>query len=329
MIHRLEIENFYSVSERQVVDLAVGQKVPDEPGRLVEIHTQSEERAPRVVAIFGANASGKSNILRAIAFLAWFVQFSFQYPASKSLPYFKFQTRQFIGAPTRLSVSFAGLEKPLEEGATKTCPYVYTLVLSGRGDDPDHVLTESLFYRPSNAKRFTRVFERTSDGGVKAANWVGLGRELGLLENILRPDASVVSTLGQLNNSLALSLIRSAAAIRSNILLTKFDLNDEDLLKNYALDEELLDSLNRDIRRIDLGVDRVEILSRNGAPIASFTHSGLDGPIELPFESHGTKEFVKIFPLLHKALKDGGVAVIDELDAAIQALLRKCDEGFT
>lgn len=317
MIYRLEIENFYSVRERQVIDLTVNKKVPEEPGRLVPIHDDSEDRAPSVVAIYGANASGKSNVLRAIAFLSWFVRSSFQYPAAKGLPYFKFQTQDGIDAPTRLSVTFSGLENPLEAGATKTCPYMYTLELSPRDQGADRVLAENLHYRPSGAPRFIRVFERGADRNVKAAPWVGLGRELGVLESILRPDASVISTLGQLNNALALILIQSAAAIESNILLTKFELDELDLLKDYAQDGKLLEALNRDIRRIDLGVDKVEILARNGAPIASFTHSGLDRPIEMPFESHGTKEFVKVFPTIHRALALGGIAIVDELDAAI------------
>ena len=75
MIYKLEIANFYSVREPQVIDLTVGRKVPEEAGRLVKIHDGSEDRAPRVIAIYGANASGKSNVLRAIAFLSWFVQF--------------------------------------------------------------------------------------------------------------------------------------------------------------------------------------------------------------------------------------------------------------
>ncbi len=93
MIYRLEIENFYSVRERQVIDLVVSKKVPDEPGRLVPIHDCSEDRAPRVVALFGANASGKSNVLRAISFIGWFVRNSFQHQANQLLPYQKFSTR--------------------------------------------------------------------------------------------------------------------------------------------------------------------------------------------------------------------------------------------
>lgn len=317
MIYRLEIENFYSVRERQVIDLTVGKKVPDEPMHLMPIHEGAEDRAPNVVAIYGANASGKSNVLRAIAFLSWFVQFSFRHPATSELPYAKFNTRAMIDASTRLSVTFAGLEEPLKPGSSITCPYVYVLELSARGKNGDRVLNESLHYRPSGTSRFIRVFERDASGTVKSAQWVGLGRELGVLENILRPNASVISTLGQLNNALALVLMRSANLIDTNILMTKFELTDLEISTHYAENAVLLSALNRDIGRIDLGVDRVEILARNGAPVASFNHTGLDLPIELQFESHGTQQFVRVYPTIYRALAQGGIAVVDELDVAI------------
>lgn len=317
MIYRLEIENFYSVRERQVIDLTVGKKVPDEPGRLVNIHDSVKERAPRVVAIYGANASGKSNVLRAIAFLAWFVQFSFEHKARTPLPYQKFQTRDSIDKPTRLSITFAGLENPLATEEIRTCPYVYTLELASRDGGDDRISSESLHYRPTGSSRLVRIFERNSAGAVKAANWVSPSREISVLESILRPDASVIATLGQLNNKLALSLIQSANSIDTNILITRFEDNDLELLKNYALNTELLDALNRDIRRIDLGIDQVQILAENGAPVASFTHAGLDHPIRMPLESHGTQQFLRIYPTLHKALAIGGIAVVDELDVAI------------
>lgn len=318
MIYRVEIENFYSVRERQLIDLTVGKKAPDEPGRLIPIYHGAEERAPRVVAIYGANGSGKSNVLRAIAFLAWFVRDSFQHPAKQELPYMKFQTGATIAAPTRLSITFAGLEDPLAENSTLTCPYVYTLELSPREVGAgDKVLYESLYFRPSASSRMTRVFERDALGKVKTASKVSLGREHGVLESILRPDASVIATLAQLNNELALTFSAAAESIRSNILVTRIERQDMWLLSEYAANVRLLDALNRDIRRIDLGVDEVKIFARNGAPIAAFTHTGLDHPIEMPLESHGTQQFVRIYPTLHLALELGGIAVVDELDVAI------------
>ncbi|GGB27469.1 MULTISPECIES: AAA family ATPase [Rhodobacterales] len=317
MIYKLEIANFYSVREPQVIDLTVGRKVPEEAGRLVKIHDGSEDRAPRVIAIYGANASGKSNVLRAIAFLSWFVQFSFEHKARTLLPYQKFLTEAQGSMPTKLSITFAGLEDPLTDGATRTCPYVYSLELGTRSGGEDRVLHESLHYRPSGSARLVRVFERDGAGAVKVAPWLGLGRELTVLESILRPDASVIATLGQLNNRLALSFVQAANAIDTNILLTRFERNDFDLLTGYARNPELLSALNRDIRRIDLGVDQVQILAENGGPVASFTHAGLDQPIRMIFESHGTQQFFRVYPTIHRALALGGVAVIDELDVAI------------
>lgn len=317
MIHKLEIANFYSVREPQEIDLTVGRKVPDEPGRLVRIHDASEGRVPLVIAVYGANASGKSNVLRAIAFLSWFVQFSFEHKARALLPYQKFLTDAQAAAPTRLSITFAGLEEPLDPEATKTCPYVYALELGPRNGGEDRVVHESLHYRPSGAARMVRIIERDETGTVKAAPWLGLGRELAVLENILRPDASVIATLAQLNNQLALRFVQSASTIETNIFVTRFERNDLDLLTDYARDPGLLNALNRDIQRIDLGVDLVQILAENGGPVASFTHAGLDRPIRMAFESHGTQQFFRTYPTLHRALAFGGIAVIDELDAAI------------
>lgn len=321
MIYQLEIENFYSVRERQLIDLTVGKKVPDEPGRLVRIHDGTDVRAPRVVALFGANASGKSNVLRAIAFLSWFVQFSFDRAAGSGLPYQKFHTQNTVNKPTVLSVTFAGHENPLSPGDSPTCPYVYRLELSPRTDGRDQVLHESLHYRPSGSSRLVRILERDALGNVMAASWVGIGRELAVLKKILRPDASVIATLGQLNNDLARKFIQSANAIDTNILVTKFERQDLDLPADYVRDKELLEALNRDIRRIDLGVDQVQILAENGPPVPHFSHVGLDGPIHMATESHGTQQFFRIYPMLHRVLASGGIAVIDELDVAIHPVV--------
>jgi AAA15 family ATPase/GTPase len=78
VLHRLEIANFYSIRDPQLIDLRAASNAPDEPGRLAPIWPGASERAPKVVALFGANASGKSNVLKALSFLAWFAKDSFQ-----------------------------------------------------------------------------------------------------------------------------------------------------------------------------------------------------------------------------------------------------------
>ena len=39
------------------------------------------------------------------------------------------------------------------------------------------------------------------------------------------------------------------------------------------------------------------------------------------YESHGTRQFLKLFPLISDSLSTGGIAIIDELDAAIHAMI--------
>ena len=102
MLHLLKIENFYSILEPQCIDLRVAANVPDTPGRFAPLWKGSMERAPKVVAIFGPNASGKSTVLRALSFIAWFVRDSFSIQPDAPLPFERFNNRLGQSQPARL-----------------------------------------------------------------------------------------------------------------------------------------------------------------------------------------------------------------------------------
>lgn len=89
MLYHLEIENFYSVRDPQIVDLTVSRKVSDYPERFGYIFKELDLRAPKVMALYGANGSGKSTVLRALAFLTWFLKSSFG-DTVPGLPYQRF-----------------------------------------------------------------------------------------------------------------------------------------------------------------------------------------------------------------------------------------------
>ncbi|WP_142658988.1 AAA family ATPase, partial [Methylacidimicrobium tartarophylax] len=107
MIFRLEIENFYSIGPSQIIDLRSRAGV-DEDASLAPIYADSEEHAPKVVAIFGPNASGKTTFLRAIAFLAWFTRDSFQLLPGQLLPFSPFRSQKWVKEPTRLAIEIGG-----------------------------------------------------------------------------------------------------------------------------------------------------------------------------------------------------------------------------
>ncbi|MDE1150129.1 MAG: AAA family ATPase [Azospirillaceae bacterium] len=317
MLHRLEIENFYSILESQVIDLRVANHAPDAPERFVPIWRNSTEKAPKIVAFFGPNASGKSNVLRALTFISFFVQHSFSVPAGNPLPFQRFNNTQGLARPTRLTAYMAGLEDltRAEDATAPQCRYVYEVVIGGQGNHT--VLHESLHYWPSTAARKVRVFERDAEGKVEAARMFDLSRFRVTLEAILRPNASVISTLAQLKHPGATIFRDAAAKLCSNILVQKEDVRDEQVIQLYVNNPSWLEAFNREVQRVDLGIRAMKFLPDAQGLHAIFEHEGLSSPVHLTLESHGTRQFLKIFPYILQALETGGVAVLDELDGAI------------
>ncbi len=320
MLYRLEVENFASIRERQIIDLRVGTGVDDD-GRLAPLWKGAKDRAPKVVALFGANAAGKSNALKALSFIAWFMTKSFSASRGSSMPYDRFNHHETFKAPTRLSVHFGGTEdiESLHEPNAAQCAYFYEFVLGG--ENKNVVLSESLHYRPCGSVRKLKLFERAQDGTVTATRAFDLADYHLALKKILRQDASVIATLAQLDHPYSVALWNAAQSINTNILFERVDNSDQDVIRFYAERPELIGALNRDIERIDLGIQSFEVRLGSEGPVALFNHQGLAVPMPLFYESHGTRQFVKMFPLLWSTLHFGGVAVVDELDTAIHPLV--------
>ena len=323
MLHRLEIENFYSIRQPQVIDLRVAGNAPEKSERLAPLWEGADERAPKVVTFFGANASGKSNVLKALAFLAWFVRESFRLQPGAPLPYQRFNDPDGMASPTRLAVHFSGpadLDRA-EASDVPHCRYAYEVTLGGPASQVPEVLKETLKYWPPTAARQIRLFERRADGRVQASKEFGLAGFHQALEKVLRPTASVISTLTQLKHPLSQLLWNLAGSIQSNILIEVMDVKDDAVARHYAGNPKQLELLNQDIQRMDLGVQGMQIQQGPNGPLALFEHRGLSGLLPSQFESHGTRLFVRYFPLLNSVLQIGGVAVIDELDQAIHPLV--------
>jgi AAA15 family ATPase/GTPase len=83
----------------------------------------------------------------------------------------------------------------------------------------------------------------------------------------------------------------------------------------------MVEQLNKELRRIDVGVEAMRFQETSGGLVPMFKHSGLQ--VEMPWilESHGTQSFIKMFPTLTLALAQGGMSVIDEFDASIHPLV--------
>ncbi len=315
MIHKIIVENFFSVADRQEMDFRVPANAPD-LGCFRDSFAVSGQRLPLTIGLYGPNASGKSTILRAITTTAWFVQHSFTLLPNNAIPFFNpYAHNNWWNLPTKIIIEYDGR---LAEN-TPHAVFRYELHISHEPNKfGSGVNYESLSYAPHG--KFRRIFERHQQT-------FAFGREFGITNGdsrvqSIRSNASVISTLAQLNHKLSSDFILSLRGLQSNIVgLDKANGVLNNALSYYAQRPDYLQRLNNELNRLDLGLEEMKIHPGNTGPIATFKHYGLDCDIVLAQESAGTRRFIEIFPLLQFVLDVGGLAVIDELDTDVHPLL--------
>ncbi|MFG1352484.1 MAG: abortive infection protein [Azorhizobium sp. 39-67-5] len=327
MLYRLEIENFYSIRDPQILDLRVPKSVPDFPERFASIFPHSEERVAKAIALFGPNGSGKSTVLRALAFASWFLRESFQHKGP-GLPCERFNDEESANREIRLAIELGGLldlsGSPRTAEDLTTADDVGTLRYELHLQPKDGVIRtvshEALRMKRKGQGKWQRVFERGADRSVHGSKMFPLAGFSQVVDKI-REDASVVSTLALFEHQASKVLSEAAAAVFRNILIDRTDPGDQAAIQYFAQSPDAVAALNRELQRIDIGVEEMHIVQVATGPLALFKHQGLHVDMPWGLESHGTRSFIRIFPLILLALQRGGVAVIDELDQSIHPLI--------
>ena len=315
MIHSIAIENFFSVADRQELDFRVPANAPD-----LACFRDSQSvpgcRLPVVVSIYGPNASGKSTVLRAITATTLFAQSSFGLQPNNAIPFFNpYAHKDWWHRPTNIIIEYDS--RLTEDGGGSVFRYELQI-----GHDPNKFGKEVVFESLSHAPRgkFRRIFERDRQKFT-------FGREFGMTNGdsrvqSIRPNASVISTLAQLNHKFSNDFILSLRGLQTNIAgLDKFNVGLGIALSYYSEHPDYLRRLNHELNRLDLGLEEMKIQAGPNGPMATFKHAGLDCDIVLAQESTGTRRFIELFPILNFTLDFGGLAVNDELDTDIHPLL--------
>jgi uncharacterized protein len=116
-------------------------------------------------------------------------------------------------------------------------------------------------------------------------------------------------------------LVAASNQVYSNLGFASGQEQDANLVQYLAQAPDLLASLNSTLRKIDVGLDNLRLEQTPQGPVPFFKHDGLSVDLHWASESHGTKAFIRIFPLIANALENGGVVIIDEIDAQLHPLL--------
>ena len=83
MIHSFSCKNFYSFGKEVKVDFTVNDNAPQDNGYF---KAKSGTRLSKIEAVIGPNASGKTNLLKVLPFIKWFIVESFKSDADELVP---------------------------------------------------------------------------------------------------------------------------------------------------------------------------------------------------------------------------------------------------
>lgn len=320
MLLEFTIGNFLSIKEKKTLSL-----VPTPISEFSEnIAVNAGHKALKSAAIYGANASGKSNFLSGMNTMRYIVENSVQIASTAELPV----------TPFLLSIT------------TEHAPSFFEVVFSLDGSrfrygfeaTRKQIVNEWLF----EAKKATEkpLFLRVPEG-IDVANRFKEGRNL---ESKTRDNALFLSIVDQFNGETAKKILDW---FKSFTLIWG---HQHDELGIFTLDflktAEHNKTLQEILRLFNLGFSSVRVaekdqtLEGNGiaiglkkgqlAPRIFTEHQKLDaqnkaiGKVEFNLreqESAGTNKIFDLVGAIFKTLNQGGILAIDELDAQLHPLL--------
>ncbi|SDR02482.1 ATP-binding protein [Pseudovibrio sp. Tun.PSC04-5.I4] len=326
MIVDFSVKNFCSIKSEQILNLNVEQGRE----RLASNYANLEDgklAVVRTAAILGPNASGKSNFLRALTGLSWMVEHSGERKADQQIPCYE----PFALSPEKRNEP---VEFDIEFIVPSGLRYRYKISYIN-----DRVLTESLVSYP---KRFQAViFDRKEHDTwetIKFGNaYKGGARRFPFFAN-----NSYLSKAG--NNASAPEIIREIYDYFRKMHVIKP--NHHLMTPGYHKKTENLEAIASLISSADTGIENItlekrektneirfpddmpedlqEAIREQNKTKFSFWHKSENGSLvafDEEAESDGTIRLFEMLPIILDALTQGGVVLIDEIDAHLHSHL--------
>lgn len=307
------VRNFFSFKEGAIVSFRFDGNTP-------EGITQGRS-CSTIMGVNGANAAGKTHLLKALRFISWFGARSFAGKPDSKMP---LEAYARSSEPSEFYIEF--------EGTDVTYRYEFELT--------DAKVHREALYR-TKAKR-TLLFERIENTIAVATKEFS-----GLRTLTFRSNVSVISTVNQHQ----LKLLQDVFRFLDNILtpnigyaglrdqpVADFDSADFNTSMKFLFDVPAVREFTEDfIRACDTGVEKISIYKsegEKGEPIFYpwFVHTIDDKEYEISLyeESSGTKRLIRTLPDYFCALNLGAVLVIDEFDLHLHPdILPKLLDLFT
>lgn len=322
MLLQFRFKNFKSFKNETILDLGAT-KITEHSDRVVEI---GNEKVLPVAAVFGANASGKSNVIEAFRFMINYVLNSFAFGGTSS------EKNSHENNLKQLPFLFDSVSKQSEslfevyfidvDNKCKTYNYGFTINQSG-------VVEEWLNYKSKTAKSFNNIFYR----GSGELDLDGLPKKSQENIRIALEKEVLVASLG------AKLKIDKLKIVRDWFLTNEFA-NFGDPLENAYLSRKLPPDFieNEQVRKnvvsylstfdsaiidfnVDVMKDDAEQIKHISVDAVHRTNDGGRVAIPLENESAGTLKMFSLYSYLQDVLETGGTLFIDELNSKLHPLL--------
>lgn len=332
MLIKFSVENFKSLKEEQTLSMESATTIDDLDYNLIDFKDKADKdyQLLKSAALYGANSSGKSNVLDALMRLKNLVKNSHQNQKGDELSHKPFRfDKKCVDEPTKFDITF------IHEGIRYNYGLSYT---------EEKVIEEYLYYYPKG--RRSQIFERKNTDQYKFNKDE---KEQEMIKERTRKNVLYLSSSSQFNYDKTTKAFDwfnerlNGIGPREHPELTEFT------YKQYEKNETSKERIQKALKVADFGISEIrgdiktipvdEIkdlppelkelgLSDEGelkAMEIQTVHELEDTEGSLPFflESEGTQRFFSLIGPIIKALENGEVLVLDELDTKLHHSLNK------
>lgn len=330
MLLRFGFENFMSFKKYTVLDFEAAsiREIPENTFTIT--NTSVDIRVLKSLAIYGANASGKSNVLKAFSYVRNFVLSFSNNNFKSSLEPFRLDVES-EKRPSLFEVSILIDGTKYRYGFALTAKHIFKewLYVTEKRKE------ELLFERSEQEFTIEKKFRPESEGNAM------------MLSKITREDVLFLSTLGQFKSDTAQKIL--GWFNRSFVI---FDTNSQDILNYTAglLKETYFKRrIDEIVSKADLSFTSIEAEIQEMAKRSGYSTGFIAALYDSKFteyriktshlkytgakpsnkvffdlvmdESLGSQKFVMLLGPLLKAIKDSSIIWIDELDARLHTNL--------
>ena len=311
MLIRFSFKNFKSFKNENCLDMEATSLKEHE----YNVAKTENGEYLKVSAIYGANASGKTNVLQAFVYMKKRILVSDDSKKNSPIDEENIYSFMINNAPIALEVEILAKNN-------KIYKYGFEVL-------KDTIISEWLFEKRVN--KFYAIFERENNNVSmkpnKISDLVNIDERtlfLNIYSKIDRNNEDFSNVYDWFVNSMYLDLGNPNFERFINNRVSLKILSDENYKKELLKFIKTFDSGIEGIRTTPDSIEAVK--SNNGIIDIEVLHRGENGELKaLPFylESNGTRKMFHLFDFFMDALKNGMVLFVDELDAKLHPLLTR------